>query len=266
MAKATDVQKLVEVTATRQPQDVLKQLGAQVMRETPPTPTTQDSDRAKLAPSRRTLRDLWSKLAGIYGDKFTRAFGDAPEHMTAGAHHEAGDLTDAGAVWQQGLMGLSRQQVGDGLRRSLMNAEPWPPTLPEFRARCLGIPMLAQVQLLLTRCNDVDTDNAAFCRLVWRFLDGHRFTWAEPDDADRMLRDAYRLAREYRMELGPLPSKPAAAIPFLKQPKPSRASQETAEAEKRLVAERLGMEIGPDGIARDRHEPPANTDDTDGQS
>lgn len=182
--------------------------------------------------------------------------------MTAGAHHEAGDLTDAGAVWQQGLMGLNRQQVAEGLRRSLMSAEPWPPTLPEFRARCLGIPSLAQVQLLLSKCESQDTEAAAFCRLVWRFLDGHRFTWAEAEDADRMLREAYKLAREYRMELGPLPAKPAAAISFIKQPKPTRASQETADKHKRKLAERLGMDIGEDGIARPRAEPPATTEDT----
>src|SRR5699024_12222425 len=61
-----------------------------------------------------------------------------------------------------------------------------------------SIPPLAAVRL--------DTDKASpFTRLVWQNLDGYRYKQAPADQADRLLREAYELAREHVMRGGELP-------------------------------------------------------------
>lgn len=187
----------------------------------------------------RTLRALWAKLVGAYGERWTRAYGDSPERF----EHErpTGQLTDAGATWAQGLAGLGRAELARGVGRVLLSASPWLPTLPEFRALALGIPTLAQVQLVLARRLDQDEEVAAFCRLVWRFIDSYRFARADVTTADRIVRDAYELAREYRMALGELPAAPVAAIAQAEPPRPTKASEETARAHMARIAELLRM-------------------------
>ena len=43
-------------------------------------------------------------------------------------------IAGAGAAWRSG------PQLAAGLSACIASADPWPPTLPDFRARCLGIP------------------------------------------------------------------------------------------------------------------------------
>ncbi|MFA4660196.1 hypothetical protein P2A10_17530, partial [Xanthomonas perforans] len=71
-------------------------------------------------------------MAEIYGTRWTSGFGADPS-------------TGAGSTWAKGLAGVTAQQLGAGLTACIAAADPWPPTLPEFRARCLGVPSLAQV-------------------------------------------------------------------------------------------------------------------------
>lgn len=195
----------------------------------------------------RILRQLWSKMAGIYGTKWTSAYGDAPEHLDDGPHHRAGELTDAGTVWAQGLAGVTPKEVATGLRTALLSADPWPPTLPAFRAMCLRIPTLAQVQLVLARRQDLGEPVAAFCRLVWRFMDAYRFARSDTTTADRILRDAYQLAREYRMQLGDLPPAPAGTLAHTKPSPPTRASEEVAAEHLRRLGELL--HVSPEDLA-----------------
>ena len=131
------------------------------------------------------LRTLWLRMAEIYGHRWTTAYGDDPDQ-------------GAGGTWAKGLAGISARQLADGLASCIASADPWPPTLPEFRARCIGIPPLAAVRL--------DTEKATpFARLVWQHLDGHRYRQSSADQADRLLREAYDLAREHLMRGGELP-------------------------------------------------------------
>lgn len=204
--------------------------------------TASQNQPSRETPSRRVLRSLWSKLAGIYGARFTSAFGHSPEHLENGKHHKAGELTDAGAMWEKGLAGLTPGDIRHGLGRALVSAEPWPPTLPEFRALCLGIPPQDQVLLVLAKPNLQTDDMARFCRLVWRFIDAHRLALADSWDAERHVRAAYDLAKEYRMQLGELPEAPAALIGYQKRPRPTRASRETAEVHTRRLAEILHLD------------------------
>lgn len=59
-------------------------------------------------------------MTAIYGHKWASAYGE----------------TDADDTWASGLKDMTPQNLADGLRACLDRAEPWPPTLPEFRALC----------------------------------------------------------------------------------------------------------------------------------
>lgn len=174
------------------------------------------------------LRTLWLRMAEIYGHRWTAAYGDDPDR-------------GAGETWAKGLAGVSPAQLAAGLTTSIASADPWPPTLPEFRARCLGIPPLASVRL--------DGGKAdPFTRLVWQSLDGYRYRQASADQSDRMLREAYELAREHVMRGGELPPEPVGEI--TQDPKkfvpadPERSAMLIAECERMLRGKDAAAEQG----------------------
>lgn len=128
-------------------------------------------------------------MAEIYGHRWTSAYGD-----------DAGD--GAGLTWGKGLAGLTPEQIGAGVSGALRSADPWPPTLPQFRAMCLEIPSLAAV---LADLSAESARRQPFTRLVWGYVDSYRYRHAPTDQAERMIRGAYEQAREWRMNGGPLP-------------------------------------------------------------
>lgn len=142
--------------------------------------------------SSTVTRTLWVRMAEIYGPKWTAGYGDNPN-------------TGAALTWAKGLAGLTGEQLAAGIGGCITCADPWPPTLPEFRLRCLGVPAFAAV-----RADAGKRDG--FTRLVWQYLDGHRYRLASSDMADRLLREAYDQAREHVMRGGALPEAPVAEI------------------------------------------------------
>lgn len=161
---------------------------------------------------------LWGRMAAIYGHRWTSAYGDDPSGM-------------AGDTWAAGLSGLNGRQLARGLEACVASSEPWPPTLPEFRAQCFGIPAFAAVRL---DAGKVDP----FTRLVWTYLDGYRYRQASADQSDRMLREAYELAREHVMRGGELPGDSAGAIEQEAR-KSVPASPEVAAARMAEIREQL---------------------------
>lgn len=135
-------------------------------------------------------------MAEIYGHRWTSAYGDNP--------NEGAALT-----WAKGLGGMTPQQLADGLRNCIASADPWPPTLPEFRGMCLSIPTLAVVRHELHESTPV---RSPFTVLVWQGIDSYAFRLASREQADRMIRDAYELAREHVMRGGGLPEPVSASI------------------------------------------------------
>lgn len=142
--------------------------------------------------SQNAMDQLWKHMAQIYGHKWTSAYTANP----AGA---------AAATWSKGLSGLSGRQLADGLAACIATAEPWPPTLPQFRMMCLGIPPFDAV-----RADAGQQDG--FTRLVWQYLDGHRYRLASAEKADKLLLAAYNRAKEFVMRGGELPAAPVAEI------------------------------------------------------
>lgn len=128
-------------------------------------------------------------MAEIYGHRWTANFGSDP------------DLAGAAGTWAKGLAGVAPAQLADGLKACLASSDPWPPTLPEFRAMCLGVPSLVSVRAEINGKGD----RTPFAILVWQRIDSYQFRMVSAKDADRMLREAYDDAREFVMRGGALP-------------------------------------------------------------
>ena len=86
---------------------------------------------------------LWQRLTQIYGHRWTSQFGDATD--------AEGRLTGTARCWADGLGDLSPAALKRGLHRCVHErADPWPPTLPEFRQLCqpapeeLGLPTVEE--------------------------------------------------------------------------------------------------------------------------
>lgn len=139
-------------------------------------------------------RTLWVRMAEIYGHRWTSAYGDSTE------------ADGAAGTWAKGLAGITPTQLADGLKACITSSDPWPPTLPEFRAMCLGIPSLVSVRAEINGKGD----RTPFAMLVWQRLDSYQFRQVSAKDAERMLAGAYEDAREFVMRGGELPQVVAA--------------------------------------------------------
>ena len=156
--------------------------------------------------SQNSMDQLWRHMSQIYGHKWTSAYTADP----AGS---------AATTWSKGLSGLSGRQLADGLAACIASADQWPPTLPQFRMMCLGIPPFDAV-----RADASQQDG--FTRLVWQYLDGHRYRLASADKADKLLQAAYSRAKEFVMRGGQLPAAPVAEIEHqLRQSVPATRDQ-----------------------------------------
>lgn len=172
-------------------------------------------------------------MAEIYGTRWTSSFGER---------------TDEGAAltWAKGLAGLDPRQLAAGIEACIASADPWPPTLPDFRMRCLGIPSFAAV-----RADSAKQDG--FTRLVWQYLDGHRYRMSSAEHADRLLREAYDQAKEHVMRGGAMPKAPAGEIAHeVREETP--ASREQVQTHLADIAKELGLSpseaeaMGADGV------------------
>lgn len=144
------------------------------------------------------IRRVWLRMAEIYGHKWTSAFGDDA-------------MAGAGETWAKALRGLTTSQLALGIESCAEAIDPWPPTLPQFKALCLGIPELHTVS---REMRDTNGKRSRFTLLVWKNLDGYRYRQSTVEQSDRLLRDAYEIAREHIMRGGALPDLPAAELSY----------------------------------------------------
>lgn len=167
-----------------------------------------------------TMVRLWQRMVAIYGHRWVSSFG-------VSAENGEGYLTLAAETWARGLAGVTNQQIGQGVAACVTGSDSWPPTLPAFRALCLGIPTYGAIRAELLG----DTaDRTPFARFVWTFVDSYAYRMSPGSAADRMLREAYETARDAVMRGAKLPEpSPAIAAP---EPEPmTRATDETAQRE-----------------------------------
>lgn len=179
------------------------------------------------------MRTLWLRMTEIYGYKWTSAYGEDAE-------------AGAGETWASGLSGMPPRAINIGLSAALVSSDPWPPTLPQFRAMCLEVPSLAAVKQAVKN-RDLRTP---FMRQVWMKLDGYRLRSDEAWEVDRHIREAYELAREYVMEGGECPPEPAALIEHI-GPVHRSAPPEVAEKHIAEITAMLHVETDADDQQKD---------------
>jgi len=160
----------------------------------PALPEKATNEKPPEKPRNAAMRRLWERMSAIYGHRWTAAFGESAEDA-------AGVLTTVGDTWQRGLTGIPESLIAAGLKRSITSGDPWPPTLPEFRARCIGIPSLPEVTQDI---RDFSRPRwSPFARLVGDRLDEFALRRMSSDDAERAIRYAYEGVRELVMRDGP---------------------------------------------------------------
>ena len=185
-------------------------------------------------PSASLADYVWLHMGGLYGHTWTSAYGDNPRSV-------------AGAEWSRTLAGLNREQVDTGIDACRAEGAEWPPSAPRFRAMCLGIPTLARIRLELQR-----GAASPFARMVWGNLDAYRYRHADTREADRMLRDAYELAREERMQGAELPAEPVAALRQELEPKERKPADPAVVAARMAeIEELLNPPRAPELVAKD---------------
>ncbi|MDT3454659.1 hypothetical protein ROV80_05300 [Stenotrophomonas pavanii] len=128
--------------------------------------------------------------------------------------------------------------MADGLAACIASAEPWPPTLPQFRMMCLGIPPFDAVRA------DAGKQDG-FTRLVWQYLDGHRYRLASADKADKLLLAAYSRAKEAVMRGAELPPAPEAHIAH-EAVRSAPATREQVARHMDDIARQLGIGLAAD--------------------
>lgn len=161
------------------------------------------------------LDELWARMAASYGHTWTSQY-DADDSEIGVAAREL-----AYAHWSEALAGVSSTQMLAGLRADLNRGSEWPPSAALFRALCLGIPSYAAIRHEMTH---PELSRTPFGLLCWRYVDMFRLRTANQQEADRLVHDAYELAREHVMTGGELPEVPEAlAKP---EPPPKRYASE----------------------------------------
>lgn len=142
----------------------------------------------------------------MYGHAWHSVHGASPQDEASGK------LTVDGDTWAKALSGVTGPQMAHGLAACLSEGAEFPPSAPRFRGMCLGVPTFAAVRMDTKRTEP-------FTRLVWQNLDGYLYRHAASDRADKMLRDAYELAREHVMTGGQLPEAAVGEIEHEDKPK-----------------------------------------------
>lgn len=136
---------------------------------------------------------FWQRMAALYGHRWSSSMGDVLDAK--------GKLSSAAKVWQQGLKGLTLAQLGSGFEALATSDFFWPPSLPEFRALCVGrggdnVPSLDQVVAILTTTSRkqgslVDRFYHPLCLAIAQRVDMHTLRTAKQSDAKREIKAHY---------------------------------------------------------------------------
>jgi hypothetical protein len=161
-------------------------------------------------------------MVAIYGPRWVSAMGVSP--LAAD-----GSVTVAGETWSEGLADLTGDQFAKGLRSCLSSGDGWPPTLPEFRLACIGVPSIGEVRQNL---RDRFEAYQPFTLMVYRRIDYWNYVRADMRQAERMLAEAYEEARAAVLRGEPLPEKPQLVTHEPAPPAPS-----DPEVGRRAIAE-----------------------------
>jgi len=169
------------------------------------------------------LWTVWERMAGMFPGKWVRENGSAPVN-------NAGSLTTAGELWLQVLVGITPRRVADGMGNCLRSALQWPPNPGQFRAMCLGVPSLAEVDGQMRP----GQAHSGFTVLVRSNLDLHAYATAESGaQQQRMLVNAYERAVKHVMDGGAVPE----AMAALPAPRPELHVVRNRDAARNAMAQ-----------------------------
>lgn len=135
------------------------------------------------------LKHIWERMLAIYGDGWALRYGDEAKGIAA-------------ETWKHGLADLSGEQLAEGFRALIRSGKGFPPTLPEFRALCMGVPAFA---VAVSEMRPGNPSPSPFARLMWRFMDPYAYRQASADRARDMARDAFEAAKTFLLAGGELP-------------------------------------------------------------
>jgi hypothetical protein len=170
--------------------------------------------------------ELWMRMASRYGHAWVSQYGASPAGIAA-------------AEWRSTLAGLTSKQINIGFDDDKLRGSEWPPSSTRFYAMCMDIPTLPEVA---HRYRNQQFSACPFDRLVYQYLDAYRWRNAPVDKADRLLRDAYDMARDHVLAGDELPAEPVASIEAPKAREAKPASPEVAAAHIAKMAELLKTE------------------------
>lgn len=153
--------------------------------------------------SSSVMDEIWVRMASRYGHAWVSQYGPAPDGIAA-------------AEWRETLAGLTAAQLREGFQADALRGDNWPPSSPQFRALCFGIPaaaaVRAEVDLRLGSRDDVPPIISRFARGVLARLNHHNYRNGSGRDQHRLFADAYDMTREFVMSGGVLPVEPTALI------------------------------------------------------
>ena len=129
----------------------------------------------------KRISELFAWMAAVYGRKWTVNFDDSDA------------MRMAMAVWQDGLCDLRDGHFEVGRNACIHRRKDWPPSLPEFRRLCLGLP-------------DAATAIAAALREDWTHPVARHFlslisSWDRQHWSTEKLERAYRDNLETAMDM-----------------------------------------------------------------
>lgn len=90
--------------------------------QNPVQPLTAPERPASGGQRPEVMARLWTRMAGIYGHKWTSAYGETPDQG-----------------WELALRGITPNQIATGITKCIIGGEAWPPSAPEFRAMCESV-------------------------------------------------------------------------------------------------------------------------------
>lgn len=180
------------------------------------------------------LRRIWERMIAAFPNRWAPSMGESPQTTE-------GQLTVAGDTWARFLAGMTPDQLAKGLEAAVCSPSGWPPTLPEFKAKALGIPSFSEVKAQLA---DRGGTRHPFAIATWRRLDSWSYRQAPELVADKLLRCAYDDAHAAVMAGQPLPE-PELQLTHAADPEKPPRDPAVARAALADLAQHFGQEPRP---------------------
>jgi hypothetical protein len=166
-------------------------------------------------------------MVSRYGHAWISQFGTTPGGFAA-------------AEWAETLAGIDTAQMLHGIAADKARASEWPPSSTGFLSMCLDIPSLPATRDEITGTIRSEWQRTPFARLVWQKIDSYRFRHSTVEQCDRMIADAYELAKTDVLNGVPLPDPAAGALEH-KQGDRAPRTESIARVEMAKISQMLGV-------------------------